>query len=79
MPKWSDNEIKSHALRVWANYIETGDPAMSAEMARKAGRKSEINDLPSEKAELVARMRQLSIDVLQSPVQEGQATVRLRE
>lgn len=76
MPKWSDNQLKSHALTVWANYIETGDPAMSAEMARKMGMEREINDLPSERAELVARMRKLSIEVLQSPVEEGQATVK---
>lgn len=64
--RWSDNRLKSHALNVWANYIETGDPAMSAVMAERSGHASQINDLSEDQKKIVARMRQLSIDELKA-------------
>lgn len=64
MKKWSDSELKSHALNLWANYLETGDVAMSAETARNIGRQREVNDLPERKRELVGRMRKLALDEL---------------
>lgn len=67
MSKWSDKQLKSHALNVWANYVETSDPAMSAEMARNMGRGNEVNYLSESKKELVARMRQLANDEIISP------------
>lgn len=64
MKKWSDSELKSHALNIWANYIETGDLAMSAKDARNVGREGEVNNLPERKQELVGRMRKLALDEL---------------
>ena len=55
-----DYIVVCHALNVWANYIETGDPAMSANDAVRAGRSDEIKPLDSYQLQMVRRMRDLT-------------------
>lgn len=37
--KMTDNQIAAHAIRLWMNYIQTGDPCLSAEDAEHIGGK----------------------------------------
>lgn len=46
-----------HALNMWANYLETGDPCMSADTAIKCGQKEAVRVLNDDQKRLVLRLR----------------------
>jgi len=54
----SSNELKAHALNMWANYIETSNPNFSASDA--AARKIHYNPLSKDSMELVVKLRNLA-------------------
>jgi hypothetical protein len=45
------------ALQMWANYLETGDPCMSADTAVKCGQKEDVKVLTDDQKRLVLRLR----------------------
>jgi hypothetical protein len=55
----SDNQIKAHALDMWANWIETGDPMLSARDVINRGGNLE-NIVTPDKAELISKLRRLA-------------------
>jgi hypothetical protein len=61
-----DNQIKAHALLMWANYIETGNVAMSAADAINCGRSNEIETLTRYQHEFVQRLRTLATKELEN-------------
>ena len=42
---------------MWANYLETGDPCMSADTAVKCGQKEDVRVLTDDQKRLVLRLR----------------------
>ena len=60
--EWTDQQLISHALNMWANYVETGNVAMSAKLAKEMD--EEANTLNSRQKELVDRMRKLATETL---------------
>lgn len=60
----NDHELKARALMHWANHIETGNPANSAEELKRVGRASENIALTSAQSDLVGRLRLLSVEEL---------------
>ena len=60
--EWTDQQLISHALNMWANYVETGNVSMSAKTAKEMN--EEVNTLNSRKKELVDRMRKLAAETI---------------
>jgi len=66
----TDEELKSRALSQWANYIETGTVTLSAQdvqqqnQSRPLKERKALPDLSEEQRQMVARLRQLSINEL---------------
>lgn len=56
----SDEQLKSWACSLYANWIETGNPTMSAIDYHNAG--LEYNPLDESQMELVVRLRRLARD-----------------
>lgn len=54
----SDDSLIRNALHMWANYIETGNIALSAKDAQQANKPFKALDLPQMK--LVVRLRELA-------------------
>lgn len=52
------------SLSMWANYIETGDPAMSADLAAKCGHADRIKALNDSQKQMVLRLREEAAMVL---------------
>ena len=59
-----DYEIKSYALNMWANWIETYDVTISAEDAHRMNKKSSLQYLTIEQQKFVIRLRELSQKIL---------------
>jgi len=59
-----DCEIKSNALILWANFIETGNPCMSANDAINCGEQKMIKSLDDYQRKFISRLRELSIKEL---------------
>lgn len=63
----TDDELTSHALNLWANYIETGDVILSARdvseqnTSRKPSDQLRIRARTDAQIELVRRIRALSV------------------
>ena len=55
-----DTDVVSHALNLWANWIETEDVTMSGEDAVSAGMKDKVNVLSTEQMRFVVRLRDLA-------------------
>ncbi len=55
-----DKYVKSHALSMWANYIETGDVCLSTCDAINSDRRDSIKALSLEQQEFVVRLRKLA-------------------
>lgn len=77
-----DKDIIYQALNMWANYIETGDVALSATDAHRVYEselatykksnsfsppKSRVRPLTHEQMSLIVRIRDLATDVLNGP------------
>lgn len=60
MRHFRDNQIKATALKMWANYIESGDVNVSAEDLLKV--QASPNELTEEQAEFVARLKNMASD-----------------
>ncbi len=58
-----------HALNMWANYLETGDPIMSADDACRCGWKGVIKELTLDQEKLVSRLRDEAGLTLQNGLQ----------
>lgn len=58
-----DSEIKTFALNMWANYIETSDIHLSAVDAKQM--KQSFNSLTTEQMEFVVRLRKLAAKELE--------------
>lgn len=58
-----------HALQMWANYLETGDPIMSADTAVKCGQKEDVRVLNDDQKRLVLRLRDEARLTLQNGLQ----------
>jgi hypothetical protein len=58
-----------HALNMWANYLETGDPIMSADTAIKCGQKKDVRVLSDDQKRLVLRLRDEAGLTLQNGLQ----------
>lgn len=52
------NELYYTSLIMWANWIETGNPNMSAQTALKCKRPNEVNILSDEQMQLVLRLKE---------------------
>jgi hypothetical protein len=69
-----DSDLKAHALRMWGNYIETGDVLLSAQDAHGRNRslppraQIKIQPLSTDQTKLVARLRQLAAQELKSRI-----------
>ena len=59
-----DKEIVFYSLRMWKNYIQTGDVNMSSDDAINRGCKDSIRMLNSDQQEFVIRLEELSNDAL---------------
>lgn len=59
---WTDQELISNALNMWANYIETGNVTMSAKSAKEMN--EEVYTLNYRQKELVDRIRKLATEAL---------------
>lgn len=57
------------ALNMWANYIETGDPYMSADTAIKCGKSRIAKLLTDDQKRLVLRLRDEAALTLQNGLQ----------
>jgi hypothetical protein len=57
------------ALNMWANYLETGDPTMSADDACRCGWKGIIKELTPDQEKLVSRLRDEAGLTLQNGLQ----------
>ena len=57
------------ALQMWANYLETGDPVMSADSAIKCGQKEDVRVLSDDQKRLVLRLRDEATLTLQNGLQ----------
>lgn len=56
-----DVNVVSHALSMWANYIETGDVTLSKQDCRNCGYTDRAKHLSNDQAFFVARLRHLSM------------------
>jgi hypothetical protein len=54
---------------MWANYLETGDPIMSADSAIKCGQKEDVRVLSDDQKRLVLRLRDEASLTLQNGLQ----------
>jgi hypothetical protein len=54
---------------MWANYLETGDPIMSADTAIKCGQKKDVRVLSDDQKRLVLRLRDEASLTLQNGLQ----------
>ena len=54
-----DSHVKSFALNMWVNYIETGDVNLSAVDAKQMD--ESFNALTAEQMEFVVRLRRLAV------------------
>ena len=57
-----ENHMISHALNMWANYIETGDVTKSAQDAQRF--KEYFNALTEDQMEFILRLRKTSTKYL---------------
>lgn len=57
------------ALSMWANYLETGDPYMSADTAINCGQKGDVRVLSDDQKRLVLRLRDEAELTLQNGLQ----------
>lgn len=55
-----DSHIISHALAMWANYIETGNPVLSSDDQKAMGNEKQAKSLSEEQHQMVVRLRQLA-------------------
>lgn len=62
MKHLSDNQIRANSLRMWANYIESGDVNVCAESLEKVN--ACPNVLTQSQKEFVDRLRKLSLQEL---------------
>lgn len=62
----TDSEIVAHSLEMWANYIETGKPALSAQDAIRSRQLTLLRPLDEAQRRLVARIRDLAADTLRA-------------
>lgn len=60
--EWTDQQLISNALNMWANYVETGNVAMSAKTAKEMN--EEVYTLNFRQRELVDRMRKSATETL---------------
>jgi hypothetical protein len=52
-----EKHLHFQALQMWANYLETGDPIMSADTAVKCGQQEDVRVLSDDQKRLVLRLR----------------------
>jgi hypothetical protein len=62
--EYSDKYLVFSALNVWANYIETGNPAVSGESLAKAGENAQSKALTPDQMRLILRLRDLSVKIM---------------
>lgn len=68
---YTDEQLISTALDMWANNIETGDLSYSAELAAKCGKPGIIRGLNTDQMRLVVRLRDLAVKVLSGEPRGG--------
>jgi hypothetical protein len=56
----SDHEVISQALLMWRNYIQTGDPAVSAGDAVRCGQRQLVKPLDSYQTQFILRLEELA-------------------
>jgi len=61
----SDNHLMAHALEVWANILETGDPLKSAAACAEEG--IPVRELSIAHQQLILRIRNLAVCALPPP------------
>lgn len=59
----SDEALTSMSLRQWANYIETGDVAASAQDAKNMAKPEMVNALNESQMKAVIRLRELANEI----------------
>jgi hypothetical protein len=57
-----DKHVRSHALSMWANYIETGELSCSATEYKNMLK--EVNELSTDQEKFVARLRKMATEEL---------------
>jgi len=60
----NNKELIYRALIVWRNYIQTGDPALSTEMAIKSNQKEKCKILDIGPQQFVIRLTEAANDIL---------------
>ena len=55
-----EKELKAHALRMWANFIETGDLTISATDAINSGQRNMLKSLDIFQMKLIIRLREMA-------------------
>jgi hypothetical protein len=60
----NDAELASTALRMWANYIETGDVSISSTDCTNMGQSQKVKVINDQQKRFVDRLINLSIDIL---------------
>jgi len=55
-----DKHVRSYALNMWANHIETGDVTLSARDAISMGEQDLLNALTPEQQKFVVRLRDMA-------------------
>jgi hypothetical protein len=56
----TDEQLKDHAVLMWAAWIETGDPNMTALDAIRSNQSHKVNILTSGQISFVQRLRKLT-------------------
>ena len=56
----TDAVVVAHALRMWANWIETGDPVLSSGDAVNSGQQNLLQSLNRDQHEMIARLHKLA-------------------
>lgn len=56
----SDQEVIRHALLMWRNYIQTGDPLISADDAVRCGQLGLVERLEPHEVEFILRLEELA-------------------
>ncbi len=67
----SDDDLIAHALNMWANHIETGKVALSAEDAKRSGQSMLLRPMADSQKSLVTRLRDLSSEARQDNIQSS--------
>jgi hypothetical protein len=67
--KCKPKHLHFQALQMWANYLETGDPIMSADTAIKCGQKEDVRVLSDDQKRLAIRLRDEAELTLQNGLQ----------